>query len=297
MASRFSDGNTPRKRGTFQVRAFNSLGEFSEPREYPIAELSNGEFKSAREAVESARARIKANGGRYGYVSIDQHAGRQGSDWAKDLLSGKPRKWSFNAAMKLLSAVEDCERARALEKLCEANGTDERTLRHRYEDWRAAAIASASEKTGEVVNGIEATRGGAIPSDFDDFIGSQCDGQTMKIISDARYALITRQVVTSDRTSSQPYQCAMLYEPEAASAIAATIARYLVDKEMIFGTSRDRYKRVFPVLLELFAATDGEEPSFHTRCRFAFWSHFRRWDPGAVEEIERQMKALNENVG
>lgn len=297
MTRQFSDADTPPRRTTFRTQGLNALGELSAVHDIPISELSEREFEAARKAVEAARTRIKENGGACGYTSIDKQARRQGSDWAKELLSGTPRKWSFNAAMKLLTAVEDCERARVISTLCEANGTNARTLRDGYEDWRAAAIASASEKTGEVVKGIELTRGGAIPCDFDDFISSQCDRQTINGISDARYALMTRQVVTGARKSAQPYQCAVLYEPEAASAIAGAIAQYLADKDMIRGGMDGQYERVFPVLLELLAANDGEEPSFHTRCRFAFWSHFRRWDPGAVEEIERQMKALNENVG
>lgn len=298
MSGLIAKGDTPRqKRGTFRVQSLNALGEFTAPQEYRVSELTDGEFKSARQAVEYARKRIKANGGRYGYRSIDKHAGREGSEWAKELLSGEPRKWSFNAAMKLMGAVEECERARTLRTLCQKNGTNEQDLRHRYEDWRTRMIARASEKTGEVVGGIEVMRGGSIPSDFDDFVTSQCDRETIQSIDGARHALLFRQVIASGTRSGGPYQCAMLYEPDAAFAIAATIARYLADKGMIYGAASEQYEKVFPVLLELFGATDEEGLSFRDRCRWAFWSHFRRWDAEAVIEIERQINVLNERMG
>ncbi len=297
MRGRFSEDDAPRKRGTFLVQTFNSLGESSAPEEYRIFELSDIELKSARQAVEYARERIKANGGRCGYRTIDKHAGRAGSDWAKELLSGKRRKWSFNAAMKLMSAVDECERARVLRVLCEKTGANEQAFRRRYEERRAAAMASASEKTGEVVGGIEVMRGGAIPLEFDDFITSQCDGSTIQAIEGAQHALLFRQVIASGTKSGKPYQCAMLYEPEAASAIAATIGSYLADKGMIYGAASQQYERVFPVLLELFSGTDDAGRSFRDRCRWAFWSHLRRWDPEAVMQIERRMKSLNEAMG
>jgi hypothetical protein len=296
MSAPFSENDTPRKRSTFRVQSLNSLGEFSASQEYRIFELTDREFKSARQAVEYVRARIKANGGRCGYRAIDKRAGREGSGWAKELLGGEPRKWSFNMAMKLLGAVEECERGRALTALCEKNGASEQELRRRYSDWRAAAIASAAKKTGEIVGGVEVTLGGAIPVEFDDFITSQSDRETIQAIDGARHALLFRQVVASGTSSGEPYQCAMLYEPDAAFAIAATIARYLADKGMIYGAASERYEKVFPVLLELFGAINDEGQAFRERCRWAFWSHFRRWNPEAVMEIERKMSALNASV-
>ncbi len=297
MSTLFSEDDTPRKRATFRVQSLNALGEFSAPQEYRVFELTDAEFNSARQAVEYSRERIKANGGRCGYRSIDKRAGREGSGWAKELLSGEPRKWSFNAAMKLMGAIEECERGRVLRALCVKNGTSEQELQRRHEDWRAAAIASAAKKTGEVVGGIEVTWGGAIPLEFDDFVTSQCDRETMQTIDGARHALLFRQVVSSGTSSGEPYQCAMLYEPDAAFAIAATISRYLSDKGMIYGAAGEQYKKVFPVLLELLRTTDDDLQSFRNRCRWTFWSHFRRWDPEAVMEIERRMNALNVGMG
>jgi hypothetical protein len=297
MTALFPESDTPRKRTAFWVQSVNSLGEVSAPQECRMFELTDKEFKAAREAVEYARERIKANGGRCGYRTIDKRANREGSGWAKELLSGEPRKWSFNAAMKLMGAVEECERARALRALCEKNGTSEQELRRRYDDWRTTVIASASKKTGEVVAGLQVTRGGVIPVDFDDFITSECDRETIQAVEGAQHALLFRQSVARGTRSGEPYQCAMLYEPDAAFAIAATIARYLADKGMIYGAASEQYEKVFPVLLELFAGSDDEEISFRDRCRWAFWSHFRRWDPEAVVEIEGQMKSLNEAMG
>lgn len=243
--------------------------------------LTDRDYQSARDAIQFARERIKRNRGKYGYETIDKLADRAGSGWAKKLLKQGARKWSLHEALKLGEALERCEIARTTEAFCrEHDGISERELRRRYNDRRSGAVAEASKKTGEVVNGIGVTQGGVIPAEYHDWLASQADPDTLRALQGMRHGLLFRQVAAAGTQSGEPYVCAILYEPNAANTIASEIARFLADQNVIRGARKEQHRRAYDSLVKLFAGTD-EAGSFRDRCRWAFWSQYRRWN---VEE-------------
>gem|GEM_PF-3981857 len=288
----------PRKRRPRTLKVVHlGIGGSSAPREYRMLKLNEREFRAARQAIKFARDRIKANGGLYGPSTIDNYAGRAGTDWAKKLLKPGAPKWSCNEALELSAAVEKCELARVTKRLCVLNdGISEAELKRVYRGYREGTIAQANEKTGEVVGALAVVRGGAIPADYDDWLSGQGDYDTLSALLGMRHALIRRQVAAQRTRDGEPYTCAMLYEPDAAQAIASEIARYLADQNLIHGARKNQHRLAYDALLKLFVEPDAEDVSFREGCRWAFWSHFRRYDVEAVIEIERRISMLRTDI-
>ena len=261
-------------------------------RDFRMRPLRDDELQSAKAAIVFARARIAQKGGDSGPSSIDRHGARDRSEWAKRLLkflTGVEGSvpWSCNDAIQLSEALQKCEKERVIKALREANGgISEGELRRRYNGWRNDAIAEAEKPTGEVVGGELVVQGGAIPVEYDDWIESQADHKTMTRLQGMQSLLLFGQTISAAEFVEVP-TFAALYEPDVAPAIAAQIARYLMRENIL---PKTRYQHAFEALLRVFVAQRDS-------CRHAFWSHFRRYDVQAVEGIEREMRALREEMG
>jgi hypothetical protein len=264
-----------------------------------MRELTDREYQFARQAVERARERIKANGGKCGYGAIDKHAKRGGSEWAKKLLArSRAHKWSYNEAKELSEAVKKCEMARVTKMLCEANGgINEQELRGRYNVWSSSAIAGAEGNTSVPVKEIVPLCEVGILLKYDIWLRENADREVIYKLEEMTFGLLCHQVWASRKPrSGGPYSCAMLYEPGEARAIASEIARFLVDQNVINGPRKDRHRRAQDALIKLFADSEAEF-SFQESCRSEFWSRFQRWNTEEVISIERRMQALNEGMG
>lgn len=296
MSDQSSEANTPRrKHRTIPIRFFGDV-----VREYPMYELTEHELKNARQTVAFARDRIKKNGGDSGPSAIDRHGANGRCEWAKALL--KPRAgWSCKDALDLSRALQQCEIDRVTMALCEANSRISKPeLRRRYTDWRDKLIAETERKTGEVVGGVDIEQGGPIASEYDDWIASQADYETMTSLQGLQQGLMFRQLITNAAKSpgKEPYSCAMLYESNAVASIASEIARYLADQGVIYGAGMKPYDRAYDALLKLFGGGDANGiASFRDRCEWEFWTHFRRFDAREVERIRLRICVLQKDDG
>lgn len=258
---------------------------------YRTRALSPEERYGAKRTITFARERIAANGGESGPTAIDKYGAGERSDWAREVLKRLngvkgAQPLSCNDALQLGVALQRCEMERATKLALEANGdvTEDR-LRRIYDDWRDAVIVATEKPTGEVVGGVQVVQGGAIPVEYHNWIASQADYATLSSLQGMQQLLLFGQVVSDTKFEEVP-TFAMLYEPHAVPTIAAQLARYLIREGAL---PRPRYKSAFDALEKLF--TERRDAFRH-----AFWSHFRRYDVKAVEEIERQIRALDIEV-
>ncbi len=170
--------------------------------------------------------------------------------------------------------------------------TSPNTVRRVYNNWRNACIAEAERPSGEIIGDLRVMQGGAIPVEFQEWVVSQADYLTLSSLQATRNLLLFGQAISNAHVVEVP-TCAMLYEPQVAPAMVAQLSRYLVREGVI---PKARYTLAFEALLRLFAGTDDDGVSFRDRCRHAFWSSFRRFDPEAVSDIESRMSALNKPI-
>jgi hypothetical protein len=261
--------------------------------EHTRRKLSDDELRAAKHGIGIARDRIRNLGGDSSPSAIDRHGAGDRGEWAKRLLkylTGAKgcETWSCNDALQLGEALQRCEIERVTKRLCEAyGGVTEGELRRMYDTRRNAAIAETGKPTREADGGVQTAQGGAIPVEYHNWIASHADDATLSILQEMKRLLLFGQVISATKFEEVP-TFAMLYEPHVVPTIAAQLARYLIRENVV---PKARYKSAFDALEKVFAER-------RDACRQSFWTHFRRYDVKAVEEIERQIKALDiEGIG
>jgi hypothetical protein len=245
-----------------------------------------------RDAVKLARARIEQNGGDARPAELSRMASQR-DDWAKNLLPDDA-SLSCNDAIKLLEAARRCEIKRVTGALCEAHGgISEGELRRRYNDDRKRFEAEANRPTGEMVGGFPRTQGGPLLAEYDAFIESKADRQTLGVLRNALGLLSVAQVIANSKPA--PHAAPMLFEQGAAHAIADTIAGYLASLNLVRGADEKAQRAsAYAALRKLFDEGETEGHSFRDRCRYAFYAGFEIWDPNTQEHVDKLFAELRE---
>ncbi|MHB8462583.1 MAG: hypothetical protein ACYDA1_08055 [Vulcanimicrobiaceae bacterium] len=193
----------------------------------------------------------------------------------------------------MVDALKKCEIERVTKTLKKTHGCSEAELRRRYADERICIIEITQSTSGEDMGGIRVMQGGAVPVEYDDWIISKADQPTLQALNDVAGLLSFGQIIAN--APPAPRAAMILYEAEAADSIAAVIAGYLADHNVIYGVKEAQFDRAYDALRMLFGENDGEGHSFRDRCRFAYWAQFSIYDPRVQERIEAQIAELRES--